>query len=211
LVSPDNGRLPYTAKGQQLFAETQAFTRENSDGPEARPMAERCIIGFGSTGGPPMINVLYNNNYQIVQTPDTVTILVEMNHDARRIRMNGKHLPSNMRPWLGDSVGHWEKDTLVVETTHFNPGESLRLNFNQSFYISPNAKVVERFTRVSAGEIFYEFSVDDPEIYTQVWRGEMVMNAADGHIYEYACHEGNYALPGILAGARADERKSAGK
>jgi hypothetical protein len=208
LLDP-SGRLPYSTQGQKIFDQQQAFARANFDGPESRPMAERCIIGFGSTGGPPMINVLYNNNYQIVQTPDTVTIVVEMNHDARIIRMSGKHLPSNIHPWLGDSIGHWEGDTLVVETTNFNPGESLRLNFNQSFYISQNAKVIERFTRTAAQQIFYEFSVEDPEVYSQTWRAEMVLNAVDGHIYEYACHEGNYALPGILAGARADERSAA--
>ena len=171
-------------------------------------MAERCIVGFGSTAGPPMINVLYNNHYQIVQTRDTVIILVEMNHDARIVRMNAEHVPASVRPYMGDSIGRWEGDTLVVETTNFHPGERLRTNFNQSFYLSANAKVIERFTRVSPTEISYEFSVDDPEIYSKVWRAEMVMNAAQGNIYEYACHEGNYALPGILAGARTAEEET---
>ena len=211
LVEPNNGRLPYSPKGQQIFAAAQALNRDNFDGPEVRPMAERCIIGFGSTGGPPMINVLYNNNYQIVQTPKAVMILVEMNHDARIIRLGGKHLPPQVRPWLGDSIGHWEGDTLVVETTNFNPGESLRLNFNQSFYISPNGKVIERFTRVGKNEMLYEFAVEDPEIYTQTWRAEMTFNSAPGKVYEYACHEGNYALPGILAGARKEEQEAASK
>jgi len=155
--------------------------------------------------------VLYNNHYQFVQTKDAVVIVVEMNHDARIIRLNSKHLPNHIRPWLGDSIGWWEGDTLVVETTNFNPGESLRLNFNQSFYISPNGKVTERFTRISKTEIFYEFAVDDPETYTQTWRAEMIMNAAEGKLYEYACHEGNYALPGILAGARKEEQEAAAK
>ena len=206
LVDQENGQLPYSAAGRRMFETKLAFTRNNMDGPEARPMAERCIVGFGSTGGPPMINVLYNNHYQIVQSRDTVVILVEMNHDARIIRLNAKHPPDRVRPWLGDSVGHWEGDTLVVETTNFNPGESLRTNFEQSFYISPNAKVIERFTRIAARTLQYEFTVDDPETYTQPWRGDMVMQVADGNIYEYACHEGNYALPGILAGAREEER-----
>jgi hypothetical protein len=200
LVEPNTGQLPYTAKGRQLFASQQALTRNNTEGPEVRPMAERCIIGFGS-----------NNHYQIVQTKDNVVFHVEMNHDARIVRLDGKHAPSAVRPWLGDSIGRWDGDTLVVETINFNPGESLRLNFNQSFYISQAAKVTERFTRVSANEILYGFSVDDPDIYTQVWRGEMTMNRVDTHIYEYACHEGNYALPGILAGARAEERAIAKK
>lgn len=208
LIDSDTGQLPYSESGRRTFDKDLAFTRTNFDGPESRPMAERCIVGFGSTGGPPMINVLYNNHYQIVQTPDTVIILVEMNHDARIIRMKGKHLPDNIRPWMGDSVGHWEGDTLVVQTTNFNPGERLRTNFSQSFYISAKAKVTERFTRYSPTEIVYEFAVDDPDIYSQVWRGEMVMNTAQGNIYEYACHEGNYALPGILAGARKAEQES---
>src|SRR5688572_9498661 len=141
----------------------------------------------------------------MVQTRDTVVILVEMNHDARIIRLNGKHLPRQVRPWLGDSVGRWEGDTLVVETTNFNPGESLRLNYNQSFYISTAGKVIERFKRVSSTEILYEFTVEDPDIYSQPWRAEMVMTASTGQLFEYACHEGNYALPGILAGARKEE------
>jgi hypothetical protein len=206
LVNSDSGQLPYSDKGRRIFDSELAFTRNNFDGPEARPMAERCIVGFGSTGGPPMINVLYNNNYQIVQSRDTIVILVEMNHDARVIRMNGKHAPASVTPWMGDSVGRWEGDTLVVETRNFHPGERLRTNFNQSFYISANAKVTERFTRTSPTEILYEFAVDDPEIYTYPWRAEMTMNTGSGMIYEYACHEGNYALPGILAGAREEEK-----
>lgn len=205
LVDPPNGQLPYTIAGKKIFEETQHFTRTNFDDPEARPMAERCIIGFGSTGGPPMINVLYNNNYQIVQTKDEVMILVEMNHDARIIRLNSKHKPDHMKTWMGDSIGHWEENTLVIQTKNFNPGESLRLNFNQSFYISENATVTERLTRISDTEIFYEFAVDDPDIYSKVWKGEMVFNHVDDKIYEYACHEGNYALPGILRGAREEE------
>ncbi|MEX1032715.1 MAG: hypothetical protein WDZ30_05100 [Cellvibrionaceae bacterium] len=208
IVDPEDGQLPYTEKGLATFEATQHEARNNFDGPEIRPMAERCIVGFGSTGGPPMINVLYNNNYQIVQTPEAVMILAEMNHDARIIRMNDEHRPESMRSWLGDSIGHWDGNTLVIETTHFNPGESLRLNYDQSFYLSPDAVVSERLTRISDTEIFYEFEVEDPEIYKQPWRGEMVFNAAD-EIFEYACHEGNYALPGILAGAREEENGQA--
>lgn len=211
LVDSDSGQLPYSEAGRRMFDSQLAFTRNNFDGPEARPMAERCVVGFGSTAGPPMINVLYNNNYQIVQTPDNVVIHVEMNHDARVIRMNGKHLPASVRPWMGDSVGRWEGDTLVVETKNFNPGERLRTNFSQSFFISVNAKVTERFTRVSPTEILYEFAVDDPETYSKMWRAEMSMHAAEGNIFEYACHEGNYALPGILAGARKAEQGARGQ
>ena len=208
IVDPANGQLPYSEQGRKIFADKSAFTRNTFSDPEARPMAERCIVGFGSTGGPPMINVLYNNHYQIVQTPEAVMILVEMNHDARIIRIGDTHIPQYMDKWLGDSVGHWDGDTLIVETTHFNPGESLRLNFDQSFYLSPEAKVTEKFRRISANEILYQFTVDDPEVYTKPWQAEMVFNATKGNIYEYACHEGNVALPGILAGARLEEKES---
>jgi len=201
----ENGQLPYTEQGRRIFETRLAGVRNTFDGPEARPMAERCVVGFGSTAGPPMINVLYNNHYQIVQTPNTVLINVEMNHDARIVRMNAKHLPSSVRPWMGDSIGRWEGDTLVVETTNFNPGEELRTNFDQSFFISRDGKVTERFTRTSPTEISYEFSVDDPATFSKVWRAAMVLNKAEGNIFEYACHEGNYALPGILAGARKAE------
>jgi hypothetical protein len=205
LLDEENGQLPYSEQGRRTFERRLAFVRNNFDGPEARPMAERCVVGFGSTAGPPMINVLYNNHYQIVQTSDHVVIHVEMNHDARIVRMNGTHRHPNIRPWMGDSIGRWDGDTLVVETTNFNPGEELRTNFAQSFFISKDAKVTERFTRISPTEISYEFSVDDPATFTKVWRAAMVLNAAEGNLYEYACHEGNYALPGILAGARKAE------
>ncbi len=205
LLDEANGQLPYSEQGRLTFQGKLASVRNNFDGPEARPMAERCVVGFGSTAGPPMINVLYNNHYQIVQTANHVVIHVEMNHDARIVRMNAKHRHPNIRPWMGDSIGWWDGDTLVVETTHFNPGEELRTNFDQSFYISENGKVTERFTRISPTQISYEFSVDDPATFTKVWRAAMVLNAAEGNLYEYACHEGNYALPGILAGARKVE------
>lgn len=207
IVDPANGQLPYSEAGKKIFNEQAAFYRNHVDNPEGRPMAERCIIGYGSTGGPPMNNVLYNNNYQIVQNDDHVVLVVEMNHDARIIRLEDEHLPDNMRPWLGDSIGRWDGDTLVVETTNIHPGERLRLNFNQSFYLSENAKIVERFTRAADDYILYEYTVTDPEIYSQPWSAEVRLSAVEGQIYEYACHEGNYALPGILAGAREEEKQ----
>lgn len=209
LTNQEDGRLPYSEFGKKTFDEQLSFARNDYSGPESRPMAERCIVGFGSSAGPPMINVQYNNNYQFVQTPETIAVLVEMNHDARIIQMNADHGPEAVTPWFGDSTGRWEGDTLVVETRHFNPSESLRTWFDQSFYISPNAVVTERFTRVSDTQIHYEFAVDDPKIYTEVWRGKMVFNKTEGPIYEYACHEGNHALPNILGGAREEERQAA--
>jgi hypothetical protein len=208
IVEPANGHLPYSTAGKKVYDDTLFKARSTFDGPEFRPLGERCILGFGSTAGPPMLNVLYNNNYQIVQAPGYVTIVVEMNHDARIIRLSDKKHPgADIRPWMGDSFGWWEGDTLVVETANFNPGEALRPYFGNSVYLSPNAKVTERFTRVSPTQILYQFAVDDPATYSQVWKAEMPLNATDGPVYEYACHEGNYALPGILAGARKDERE----
>ena len=116
-----------------------------------------------------------------------------------------------VRPWMGDSVGYWDGDTLVVETTNFHPGQSFRAAIKHQFYMTPEAIVTERFTRVAEDQLLYQFEVDDPGAYTQTWRGEMTLRAAEGPIYEYACHEGNYAMPGILAGARREEAVAAGE
>lgn len=206
LVDPADGKLPYRPEGYKLYQDTLMKARNTFDGPEARPLGERCILGFGSSAGPPMLNVLYNNNYQIQQARDHVVIVVEMNHDARIIRLADRaRPPAHIRTWMGDSIGHWEGETLVVETTGFQPGESLRPYFGASLFLSPDAKVTERFTRISKDQILYAFEVDDPAVYKQVWKAEMPLNATKGPVYEYACHEGNYSLPGILAGARKAE------
>lgn len=206
LIDPADGKLPYKPEGWKLYQDALNTARNTFDGPEARPLGERCLLGFGSTAGPPMMNVLYNNHYQVQQGRDHVVIVVEMNHDARIIRLTDKRRPpAHMRTWMGDSIGWWEGDTLVVETTGFNPGESLRPYFGASLFVSPDAKVTERFTRVAKDQILYAFEVDDPKVYTKVWKAEMPLNAAAGPVYEYACHEGNYSLPGILAGARKAE------
>ncbi len=174
------------------------------DNPETRPMGERCIIGFGNTGGPVMTNVLYNNTYQIVQTPTHAMILVEMVHDARIIPIvasaaEAKHGSDTMRKWLGDSVGWYEGNTLVVRTRNVNPA--------QRGYISKDGTLTERFSRWNDGQILYAFTVDDPTQYAQSWKGEMSFNISKEPSYEYACHEGNYAMEGILAGARKQERE----
>ena len=175
-----------------------------SDNVKHRPVAERCIIGYGSTAGPPMMPVLYNNNYQIVQTADTVMILVEMNHDARTIRINGQHPPADVRFWLGDSIGHWEGDTLVVDTTNFRPEVRFR-------GASENLHVIERFRRIDANTILYRATIDDPATFTKPWTLEYPFVAAAGPIYEYACHEGNYAMTDILGGARRQEKQAGEK
>jgi hypothetical protein len=151
-----------------------------------------------------MLPVLYNSNYQIIQTPDTVMILVEMVHDIRIIRMNGTHVASNVRQWLGDSIGHWEGDTLVVDTTNFTD----KTRFRGS---SPNLHVIERFKRVDADTILYRATIDDPSTFTKPWTMEYPFRAAAGPLFEYACHEGNYAMPDILGGARKSDAESTKK
>jgi hypothetical protein len=205
IVEPKDGKVPYSIWGYLKVFRSGYRMITSADNPEQRALGERCIVGFGSTGGPPMLPVLYNNNYQIVQSPGYVMILVEMNHDARIIRMGGDPLPDSIKQWMGDSIGHWEGDTLVVETTNFNPGQSFRASLRHFIYLSETARVTERFTRIGEKEILYEFSIDDPDVYTQVWKAEIPMLASEGRIYEYACHEGNYSLPGILAGARRED------
>jgi len=208
IVDPEDGRLPWR-EGARRNTSVRPPGAGPYDGPETRGVGERCLVGFGSSGGPPMLPVLYNNHSQIVQTEDYVMILAEMNHDARIIRLNSEHLAFNYGKWLGDSVGHYEGDTLVVRTTNMNPLEAPRGSLRHFLYISPDAMVTERFTRVDEDTILYQFEVDDPAMYTQVWKGELPMRATAGPIHEYACHEGNYALPGILAGARMAEHEAA--
>ena len=204
VVDPPSGRVPYSEAGLRAL---RAAASRSFDGPEARSLGERCIVGYGSTGGPPMLNVLYNNHYQIVQSPGHVTIVVEMNHDARIIRLGGTHPPDHVRPWMGDSIGRWDGDTLVVETTNLHPAQSFTADVRHRLYLAPNAKVTERFTRVAANEILYGFTVEDRTAYTQTWGGEIPMRAAKGPMYEYACHEGNHSLGNILRGARYQEKK----
>ncbi len=168
------------------------------EGPEARSLGERCLIGFGGTGGPVLNNVLYNNMYQIVQSPGYALILTEMVHDARIIPITHDHTrPNVIKPWLGDSIGWYEGDTLVVETRNVNP--------EQKGYLSANGNLTERFTRIDEHVILYQFEVDDPDLYTAVWKGEMPLTIGTGGLYEYACHEGNYGLKDILQGARHKE------
>jgi hypothetical protein len=175
-------------------------------GPESRGTGERCVV-MGNMGGPVMLNGLYNNHFQVVQTPDHVLIDIEMIHDARivpivssKAEASKRYRPAAMETWLGDSVGWYEGDTLVVQSRNFN-----RQHAGQVF-ISDTGTLTERFTRVGPEDIVYEFIVEDPEVYTQVWKGEIAWRKIDGHVYEFACHEGNYGLFNILSGAREQER-----
>jgi len=221
VIDPPDGKVPpMTAEAKKrnaAFAAGGAVSPDANEGsaasgppgafdaPELRPLAERCLLGFGSTSGPPTLpNYFYNNMKQIVQTKNTVLILNEMVHDARVIRLNAEHLPSNIRKWMGDSVGKWEGDTLVVDTTNFTSKTQFRGS-------GENLHVVERFTRTGPKTILYRFTVDDPSTWERAWTGEYPWNATDENLYEYACHEGNYSLGGMLRGARQKDAEDAAK
>ena len=202
IVDPPDGQIPWREQGFQIrrqqgrdvFGFPDSLGR--SDGPEGRTLAERCLKAFSSSK--PFLSSVYNNNMQIVQSPDHVVLLVEMVHDARIVKINQEHKDLPYGKWGGDSIGYYEDDTLVVVTKNFNPWE-IASGFGVS--ASTNMILTERFRRVADDELRYSFTIDDPTLYTQPWSGEMPMRPSDG-LYEYACHEGNHALPGILAGAR---------
>jgi hypothetical protein len=207
IVDPADGRLPFTDAGKKAARQPG----NNYDGPEARPLEERCLIAIGSSEGPPMMNTGFNAHYQIVQTRDHVAISIEMNHDVRIIRLTDRrHPPAHIQPWMGDSVGWWEGDTLVVETTNFNP-KSYIGSLTGGFMWSEKGRLVERFTRTGPNTILYEFAAEDPVMFTRPWKAEMPLRAARGPIYEYACHEGNYSLPNALSGARVQEKEAGAK
>ena len=202
IVSPANGQVPYTAEGRNARGARMAAVRQvRNTGPEIRSLGDRCLISFGSQAGPPLNNAMYNNHIQIVQTSDHVLLDVEMNHDARivRIQKDGeqeKPLPISVKQWFGDSIAHWEGDTLVVETKNVHPIQER----SGAIPISETGKVTERFTRVSDKEIDYQYTVEDPKYYSQPWKGQMPLRLSTEKVFEYACHEGNYALPGMLFG-----------
>ena len=200
VIDPPDGKVPAIppAARERNRQAMMSFMKFNSV--QDRPMSERCLIGFGSTSGPPMLPVLYNNNYQIVQTPETVMILVEMVHDVRVVRINGTHPAKNVQFWLGDSIGRWEGDTLVVDTTNFTGKSAFRGT-------STDLHVIERFTRADANSILYRATIDDPTTFAKQWTMEFPFTVTKGPVYEYACHEGNYAMTDILGGARHSEKK----
>ena len=218
IVDPEDGRLPPLTPAARAWAAERAAERRKFgqyDNPENRPLAERCIMSFGSNAGPPMLpNYFYNNNYTIVQTKDHVAIMTEMVHDVRIITLGDvAPLPAAVRPWMGDSRGRWEGDTLVVETSGFHPMQTLSSNVGlfAAMGSTDSLSVTERFHRVDAHTILYRFTVRDPLNFTRPWSGEVPFLAMPELIYEYACHEGNYALSNILSGARAQERAAAAK
>jgi len=220
ITFPSDGRIPaFTAAGERQIQQARDLKAqfEEFDHPELRPFAERCIVSYSSPAGPPMLPTTgYNSNYTIVQTPDHVLIMTEMVHDARIIRIgDGPRLPPHVRPWFGDSWGRWEGDVLVVETTNINPRQEFSANVGATLFgaqdphPSEQMKVTERFSRVDEETILYEFTVDDPTVYTEPWGGQIPMVALNQNLFEYACQEGNYGLENVLRGARYQERMEA--
>ena len=219
IVDPPNGRIPPThpgAKEQVLgddlpndFPVRLLVGGIGIDGPESRGLSERCIVGFNA--GPPITPGGYNQNVQIIQTPDHVVILNEMVHDARIVPTDGRgRLPMDIRRWMGASLGHWEGDTLVVETTNFTDKKpSYSGSFFSAVGTADRMHLTERFQRIGENTLRYEFTVDDPATYIRPFTGVLLMKRSDQRVYEYACHEGNYAIPNMLAGARMLEKLAA--
>jgi hypothetical protein len=200
ISDPPDGRVPpLTPEALKRADATRAYMRDHAtDGPEGRTMAERCIAW--TTAGPPMLPGPYNNDVQILQSRDHVVILNEMIHDTRVIPLDGRpHVSADIREWMGDSRAHWEGNTLVVDTTNFSSEYSFRGS-------DANLHLTERFTRVAPDVIQYEFTVDDPTAFAKPWTARIPFNKTTDRVYEYACHEGNYAMMDILAGARAAEK-----
>ena len=217
IVEPSDGKIPFRDRAKSLalpIREGIEYRSGNGEyaGPEDLPLRERCLIAQSDGGGPVMLSGLYNNNYEFHLTSDYLVILVEMVHDARIIPIyasaaaaRAAHKPAVIKPWLGDSVAWWEGDTLVSETRNVNPIQSSRTQTP----LSSEGTVTERFTRIADNELLYQFRVEDPVHYAAAWSGEYAFKPGKGNVYEYACHEGNYAMDGILGGARLKEAAEA--
>jgi len=208
IVDPPDGRLPpLTAQGKERDEAMNAKSKAAA-GPEDLTTWDRCLLGFNA--GPPIIGGGYNANVQLFQTADYVVLVTEMVHDARIIPLDGRSaLPKHMRQWKGDSRGHWDGDTLVIESRNFQAGGTGTLSLKNGglgFSTDENLRLTERIRRINGDTLSYEYTVDDPTVWTRPWTVAMTMQKSDEPMYEYACHEGNYGLSGILSGARAAEK-----
>ncbi|MDC3196489.1 hypothetical protein OAU36_01990 [Gammaproteobacteria bacterium] len=204
IVDPPDGKIPWREDGQavrQSQREELPMGMAESDGPEGRTLSDRCLISFASTA--PFMSSLYNNHMQIVQSPTHVVLLAEMVHNARIVAIDQEFRDLPYEKWLGDSIGYYEGDTLIVQTKNFNPWQVAKERL-----VSSNILLTERFSRVADDKLHYSFTIDDPELYTQPWTAEMPMYTGED-LFEYACHEGNYAMRAILAGARRQESDAA--
>jgi hypothetical protein len=201
VIDPPDGKIPpVLPAARERQAERAAQNKGHEfDGPENRPLPERCLVMQGA--GPPITPTAYNNNIQIVQSPGYVAILIEMGHEVRIIPTDGRpRLPQDVRQWKGDSRGRWEGDTLVVETTNFTDKSPFR------GVTSPNMKLIERFRRADKNTLIYQFTIDDPATYPRPWTAEIPATKTEGPVFEYACHEGNHGMMGALSGARTEEK-----
>jgi hypothetical protein len=205
ITDPPDGRIPALTPAAAAEKSRRVALLNHAQVPAELGLQDRCIVFTSAV--PPMMPYIYNSNYQIIQTGHDVMINVEMIHDTRIIRLDRQtHLPSAVRLWLGDSVGRWEGNTLVVDTTNFNDGAGYFGDAGGMFGSDRNLHVVERFSLLDANTILYRFEVDDPTAFTKPWKGELTMARSPGPIFEYACHEGNYALPNLLNGFRVNDR-----
>jgi hypothetical protein len=197
VIDPPDGRIPPLTPAAAELKRQRAERQRDPDNPEDMGLQDRCLAF--ETAGPPMLPYSYNSNYQIVETSDAVVIYAEMNHDARTVRMDASsHLPPVVRRWMGDSIGRWDGDTLIVDTTNFNDGGGFYGDAGGNFGWDRNLHLVERLRLLDADTLLYQFDVDDPTAFERPWKGELTMVRSQGKIYEYACHEGNYSLANIL-------------
>jgi hypothetical protein len=206
VTDPPDGRIPALTPAAAEIKRQRAEAQKGVESAQDTGLQDQCLAFL--TAGPPMLPYSYNSNYQIVQTKDAFVIHVEMIHDARIIHMDGRpHLPPALRRWMGDSIGRWEGNTLVVDTTNFNDGGGFYGDAGGNFGWDRNLHLVERFKLFDADTLLYQFEIDDPTAFTHPWKGELTMTRTSDRIFEYACHEGNYALDNMLRGYRATERE----
>ena len=206
ITDPPDGRIPALTPAAAAVKQRRLAGIKNPASAQETGLQDRCLAML--TTGPPMLPYSYNSNYQFIQTRDALVIHVEMIHDTRIIHLDGRpHLPSSIRLWKGDSIGRWEGDTLVVDTTNFNDGGGFYGDAGGNFGWDRNLHLIERFSLLDKDTLLYRFEVDNPTAFTQPWKGELTMTRGTGPIYEFACHEGNYALRNLLSGYRATERK----
>jgi hypothetical protein len=206
VVEPLDGRIPALTPAAAEVRRLRVERQRQPDGPEDLGLQDRCLAF--ATAGPPMLPYSYNSNYEIVVTDDAIVVYAEMIHDARVIHMDGRsHLPAAVRRWMGDSIGRWVGNTLVVDTTNFNDEGGFYGDAGGNFGWDRNLHLVERFSVFDADTLLYQFEIDDQTAFTRPWKGELTLSRSSDRIYEYACHEGNYSLENLLRGFRANEQK----
>ena len=206
VIDPPDGRIPALTPGAAEIKRRRIEGQRNFENPEGLGLQDQCLAFL--TAGPPMLPYSYNSNYQIVQTKNAVVVHAEMIHDARVIHLDGRaHLPASIRLPMGDSIGHWEGKTLVIDTTNFTDAGGFYGDAGGNFGWDRNLHIVERLSLFDADTLLYQFEIDNPTAFTRPWKGELTMARTNDNIYEYACHEGNYSLTNMLKGYRADERK----